>query len=106
MRERRSYPRHPYPLLLAVGPEGCRPVASGKPAKPLSPRTRGILSAMERGARLLFDTAHGRALLYRFGRGIEMVAELTVRTLALLVKRGYLARSGQDGRLIHYSLAR
>ena len=100
MRPRRSYPRHAYPLLLAPpAPPGPAPLVA--PAR-LSRKARAILASIERGARVLFDMEQGRALLYRFGRGIEHVGEMTVRMLARLVRQGLLVMAGREGRLVHY----
>ena len=100
MRIRRPYPRHPYPHLLSPTPR-----ADSSPEQPLPRKARQILASIKKGARILFDMKRGRALLYRIRHGFEEMGELTVHMLALLVKRGYLAPAGQEGRLVHYALA-
>lgn len=98
MRVRRPYPRHPYPHLL------CPPSTRDIALTPLPKKARQILASLKKGARVLFDMTRGRALLYRIRHGFEEMGEMTVHMLALLVKRGYLVPTGQEGRLVHYSL--
>lgn len=97
MRTRRPYPRHRYPSLLT-------PVFSSTADLdiPMSPQQQRILKTLQAGARVLFDVELGRALVYRLRQGLEQVGELTVRTLAWLVRRGHLVLTGREGRLAHY----
>lgn len=97
MRSRRPYPRHRYPSLLSPALHGPAVLA---PA--MSPQQERILKTLREGARVLFDVDQGRALVYRLRQGLEQVGELTVRTLAWLVRQGHLILAGRDGHLAHY----
>ncbi len=99
MRPRRPYPRHRYPTLLM--PVLLGPTEMEK-ALPASRQQQRILKTLRDGARVLFDVDLGRALMYRVKQGLEEVGELTVRTLAWLVRQGHLVFTGREGRLAHY----
>ena len=98
---KRSYPRHAFPFLLG---EYARTVSPLDVVHPFNKAERQILSHLKQGARILFDMEQKRALVYSFKRGIEHIAELSVRALAHLVRLGMLTVSGREGRLIHYAL--
>lgn len=97
MRTRYPYPQHRYPALLGY-PD--RPVATDPTV--LSPTRQRIVSSLRAGARVLFDVTRGRALVYRFRQGVETLMEMTVRTLAWLVRHGHLVVAEREGRLVHY----
>lgn len=101
-RPRRSYPQHPLPLLTALG---CTADLSLPPNAKLSPRHHVILKHLRGGARVLLDMDQRRALIYSFKRGIEHLAEITLRALSALVKAGMLVACAREGRLVHYTYA-
>ena len=99
---KRSYPKHPFPFLLG---EYTYPESSTQNMyQALNKSERQVLSHLKQGARILFDIERRRALVYSFRRGIEHIAELSVRTLGHLVRQGVLVVAGREGRLIHYAL--
>lgn len=101
-KHRKPRPIHPFPFVA-----GCRPLPDDQMRLEQRELTRAqiaILSHLQHGARILFDIEHKRALLYSFRRGIEHLAELTVRSLASLIKAGKLMVAGREGRLVHYAL--
>lgn len=101
MRDHRSYPQHRCPLLApATEFPFASPVAS---PPPLTPAHQRILASLRGGARVLLDLSRGQAMVYRMRQGIEQVMRLTVRTLALLVRRGVLAVSNRHGSWVHYT---
>lgn len=100
---RKPRPLHPFPVIA-----GCRQPSSDGLHAELHTLTRAeliVISHLKRGARILFDIEHKRALLYSFKRGVEHLAELTVRSLSSLLKAGKLIVAGREGRLVHYALA-
>jgi hypothetical protein len=104
-RPRHSYPSHPYPILLSCSPSYLSSPAPVPPeALRLTPFEASILRQLHQGARVLFDMKRGRALIYAFRRGIESIAELTLRTLAKFVECGWIYMSGREGRLVHFTL--
>lgn len=101
-RQRRSYPQHPFPLISAVSSDQQIEFANDKR---LSKQQQWLLDHIKRGAKILFDMTQKRALLYSFRRGVEHLAEITIRSLSGLLKAGFLAPTARDGRLIHYGYA-
>lgn len=99
-RQRRSYPQHAFPLLSS--PSGTQPLSFSSPFR-LSKHQKWLLGQVRLGARILLDMNQKRALLYSFRRGIEELAEITLRALSRLVKMGFLTPAAMDGRVIHYS---
>lgn len=97
-------PTGPFPYLIASQPIIRRHTISKPHPIVLNRTQKNILKAMKSGARLLFDVEAKRGLLYSFQRGIQQLAELSIRSLAMMVKEGLLYVSGREGRLIHYSL--
>ena len=102
MRMRYPYPRHRYPSLL---PSAERLPAPCAPPVVLTPAHRRIVASLQRGAKVAFDTLRGRALVYRMHQGMEELMELTVRTLALLVRRGILVVTERTEQWVHYQYA-
>ena len=102
MRMRYSYPRHRYPFLMHSAE---RLPATCAPSFPLTPAHHRIVASLKTGARVAFDTARGRALVYRIRHGMEELMELTVRTLALLVRKGILVVSERTDQWVHYAYA-
>lgn len=100
-RSRHSYPAHPYPVLLTPPMVGTANFAA---ELRLTRFESGLLRKLKSGARVLFDMEQGRAMLYAFRRGIEALAEVTIRTLSRLVQAGHLYVSGREGRLVHFTL--
>ena len=101
-RPRRSYPRHPLPLLTALG---CTADLSLPATSRLSPHQHSILHHLRDGARILLDMDQRKALLYSFKRGIQHLAQITLRALSALVRAGVLVACSREGRLVHYSYA-
>lgn len=94
-------PLHPFPHLIAPHEASLTPEA----ASHLSQAQRKVLGQLADGGRVLFDIEAKRALIYSVRQGLRELAELTVRTLANLVKAGWLVVTGREGRLVHYALA-
>jgi hypothetical protein len=101
-RQRRSYPQHPFPLITVAGGD---PRLEFPQDHRLSKQQQWLLNHIRQGARILFDMTQKRALLYSFKRGVEHLAEITIRALSGLLKTGLLAPTARDGRLIHYVYA-
>lgn len=97
-------PKGPFPYLVASQPLTRRHTVAHPHPVVLNRFQKTILEAMGKGAHLLFDTEAKRGLLYSFRRGVAQLAELSIRTLAAMVKEGLLHVSGHEGRLIHYAL--
>ena len=97
-------PTGPFPYLVSTAPVTRRPLSTPPATHSLNRFQKKVLDAMRQGARLLFDVDVGRALLYGFQRGIEQLAELSVRTLSALVRDGLLQVTRREGRLVHYAL--
>ena len=98
MRSRRSYPKHAFPCLLSFHNE------IPSPLQPLpNKKLKEVVQHIHQGARVLFDPQRRRAMLYRFSCGIVEMAQLTVRSLSILVKKGYLLMSYQEGSVVHYT---
>lgn len=96
-RKRKSRPQHPFPYLT-------QGVFRSSPASfPPTKQQSLWLNMIHSGARLLFDIKAKRGLIYRFDRGIRTLCELTVRSLASLVKTGQIIVVGKDQHLIHYA---
>ena len=116
-KSKRSYPKHRYPLLInppipTHSAEDPLPLPQkapllSAPAEPpmIPPSTLEVQIAkwLASGARILFDMERGRALVYSFKRGFEELEEISVRMLSILIKRGWVSCTGQEGRLIHYA---
>lgn len=100
-RPRRSYPQHPLPLLTAMG---CSQPLTMAPAN-LSRQQHWILKRLRDGARILLDMDQRRALIYSCRRGMEELAQITLRTLSSLVRAGILVAVAREGRLVHYDYA-
>lgn len=100
-RDRRSYPRHPLPLVTAIGGH---PEISFDPLISLTRRHRLIIDHLQNGARILLDMEQRRALVYCFSRGIQHLVEITVRSLSDLIKAGILIATAKEGRIVHYGL--
>lgn len=99
-RQRRSYPQHPFPFITL--PDRVSQLEFPSQVK-LSKHQKWLLSLIRQGARVLLDITEKRALLYSFKRGIEHLAQITIRALTTLIKAGLIAPTSRDGRLIHYS---
>jgi hypothetical protein len=102
LRVRKPRPLHPFPFIA-----GCRPLRGPLIPAKINSLTRAqnrILTQLRQGARILFDIDQKRALLYSLRRGIEHLAELTVRAIAGLLRAGKLAICAREGRLVHYAL--
>ncbi len=69
----------------------------------LSSSDRQIMALLADGAFLLFDMQHHRALLYRMRGGMQQLAELTVRSIAKLVRLGLITLLHQSGHLLHFA---
>lgn len=100
-RARRSYPRHALPLVTSLGGH---PEIPYNPLKSLTRRHQWIIGHLRRGARILLDIEQRRALVYTWARGIEHLAEITVRALSDLIQAGILVATAKEGRIVHYSL--
>lgn len=100
-RPRRSYPQHSLPLLAATGCS--QPISMA--TTNLSRQQRWILKHLRNGARILLDMDQRRALIYSFRKGMEELAQITLRTLSSLVRAGVLIAVAREGRLVHYDYA-
>lgn len=96
-------PLHPFPFLIH------EPYAKPEPRAPkaiaLNRFERQLLDELRRGAKLMFDMKQGRALVYSWQAGLKELFEITVRTLARLVRIGRLVAVGRQERLVHYAMA-
>jgi hypothetical protein len=91
-------PLHPFPHLVA--PQ--MPLPHG-PTPPTAAERR-VLALLADGVRVLFDIEAKRALLYSVRHGLRTVGQMTVRTLARLIREGWLVMTGREGRLVHYAV--
>lgn len=98
-------PLHPFPQLVAPSNDENHPRESLTAEAALSQAQRKVIAHLKQGGRVLFDMEAGRALIYSVRQGLRQLVELTVRSLAHLVRRGWLVMIGREGRLVHYALA-
>lgn len=103
MRVRTPYPTGPFPYLIEPTRRASTSV-SLSPAIALTALQRRVLQSLHNGARLFFDLDRKRALLYDFKCGLRTLAELTIRSLAGLVRCGYLKVVQREGQRVHYEL--
>lgn len=102
MRVRTPYPTGPFPYLIE--PTQVPSVPPSLRSVALTALQRQVLQRLRNGAHLFFDLTAKRALLYDFKCGLRTLAELTVRSLAGLVRNGFLRVVQRDGQRVHYEL--
>jgi len=113
--EKRSYPKHRYPLLVHSSmpgypaddpmplPTSVHPAEEQIVSTPQTKFEWLLLNWLSTGARVLFDMTKGRALLYSFKRGFEELQEISVRMLSQLLKKGLIRCTGKEGTVVHYA---
>lgn len=97
-RPRRSYPQHPFPFMLDGRPSQSQPTSS----RHLSKHQRWLIQHIRKGARVLLDLQHKKALLLSFKQGVAQLVEITIRVLSGLVDAGLLVPTTKEGRLVHF----
>lgn len=99
MRTRRPYPTHAYPEIIPTYSYiGIKAETILNPSK----KTKIIINSIKKGARVLFDMRKGRGFIYKFEAGIQIIMELTTRTLSQLIKSGHLIMAQKDGETVHF----
>ena len=102
MRQRRSYPKHAFPCLFSTFP----PSHSVQPPRGISRHQKRVLHALsQKGTTVIFDAEQRKALLVRAAQGLQSMLSMGVRTLAWLVKHGYLVLVHRQGSYAHYTYA-
>lgn len=97
-------PTGPFPYLISLQPLIRRHQILNPHPIIMNRFQKNILQSMKKGAQLLFDIEAKRGLLYSFKKGVEHLAELSIRSLSMMVKEGLLRVLKREGRIIHYAL--
>lgn len=67
-----------------------------------TPAYRRFSNLIRKGARVLLDLQSGECVLYTCANGLKMLARLTIRTLAQLLRQGDLVMAARENQWVHY----